>query len=250
MKHSTLSALVLITSLLTNLRANAGENTGPSVTVSSYISDKYLAFGTGSVLSKDPAVQSDLFISWKNGLFLDLWNSRSLRGSWNDGSLGNEIDYQIGWKGTLATNLSLAVGATYFDESRALTLGAGDILYTHAYLTKNFTHLSMTAGYENYVTLPKSGFQGGNLISLGVSKYQNFCGGRIGLRASAVGVYDTGTLGTDAGFILRGSVGVDWSVTKRLTVNAVGINWHIPITPHDKRIPNTMVYTGLTFKVN
>lgn len=247
---STLSTLVVITSLFTSLLANAEKNTDPGVTVGSYVADKYLAFGTGNALSKDPAIQSDLLISWKNGLFVDLWNSRSLKGKWNDGSLGNEADYQIGWKSSLATNLNLNIGVTYFDESRAFTLGAGDILYTHAYLTKGFKPLSLTAGYENYITMPKSGFQGGHLISLGVSKYQLLCKNKIGLRASAAGVYDTGTLGSGAGFILRGSAGADWNVSKRLTLNVLGVNCYVPLTPHDKRIANAMFYTGFTFKVN
>ncbi|MDO8593969.1 MAG: TorF family putative porin [bacterium] len=245
MKKAILSVFTIVLFLG---QATAEERYLPTVTLSSYVADKYLQFGKGSVLSKDPVVQSDLFISWKNGLFVDLWNSRSLRGSWDDGSLGNEIDYGVGWKGTLATNLSLAVGVTYFDEPRAFTFGAGDILYSHAFLTRDFKHLSVTAGYENYVTMPRSGFRGGNLISLGVSKSQSFCKDRIGLRTSVAGVYDTGTLGTDSGLILRGSAGADWNVTKRLTVNVIGVNWYVPLTSHDKRTTDAMVYSGLTFK--
>ena len=250
MKNSTLSVIVVLTTLSLGFRAKAAENTGPSATVSTYIADKYLGFATGNVLSRDPVIQSDIFISWKNGLYIDLWNSRSLRGTWDNGSLGNEVDYIVGWKGMIATNLTLNVTVGYLDEPKAFTLGAGDILYPHAFLTRDFKYLSVTAGFENYTTMPRSGFQGGNLISLGVSKYQSLWNSKIGLRASVVGVYDDGTLGSGKGFILRGGTGVDWHITKRLTVNVIGVNWYVPLTPHDKRVANTMVYSGLTFKVN
>jgi hypothetical protein len=243
MKNCTL----LIVLILSIVIARADE--WPSVAVSSTFSDHYLGFGTGNLLSKDPAVQNDLAIGFKNGFYIDLWNSRSLKGQWDDGSLGNEIDYQVGWKGTLATNLSLNIGVTYFDEPKAFTFGAGDVLYTHAYLTKDFKHLSVIAGFENFTTMPRSGFQGGNLISLGVSKYQLVSQDKLGLRASAAAVYDTGTLGSREGFILRGSAGADWNITKHLTWNVVGVNWYVPMV-HDKRRTDAVVYSGFTLRVN
>jgi hypothetical protein len=220
----------------------------PTITISSLVADKYIAFGTGSVLSKDPVAQSDVNILFKNGLYLDLWNSRSLKGSWNDGSFGNEVDYQVGWRHEVAPNWSLDIGETCFDEPKAFTIGAGDILYTHAFLTRDFKHLSVTAGYENYVTLPGSGYQGGNLISLGMSKSLSLCDGKIGLHASAVGVYDTGTLGTKSGFITRSGAGADWNIAKHFTLNVLGVSWYVPVTPHDKRTADAAIYTGFTLR--
>lgn len=241
---------ITLAALVANSEIRADENAWPSVTVSSLVSSKYLGFGTGNVLSKDPAVQSDLFVLFKSGIYLDLWNSRSLRGSWDDGSLGNEVDYQVGWKGSLATNLTLNIGVQYFDEPKAFTLGAGDILYPHVFLTRDFKVLSLTAGFENYTTMPESGFQGGNLISLGAGRSQSLFGEKVGVQASAALVYDTGTLGSGEGFIMRGNLGANWNITKRLTWNVIGINWYVPLTPHDSRVTDAVFTSGLTFRFN
>ncbi len=248
MKTSTLS-VITVTLLLLGAHIQAEESVWPSVTVSSLVANQYLGFGTGNSLSKDPALQTDLLFSFKNGLYVDLWNSRSLNGSWNDGNLGNEVDYGVGWKGDIAPHLNLNVGITYFDEPKALTFGAGDIIYPHIFLTRDFKWLSVIAGYENYTTMPGSGFKGGNLFSLGISKYQLFCKDRIAVHASVAGVYDMGTLGSSEGFILRGNVGSDWNMTKRLTFNVLGVNWYTPITAHDRRVTDAVVYSGLTLRL-
>ncbi len=247
MKNCTL--LILIVSFLAiGFQAHAEETQWPQVTLSSYVANKYIGFSTGNLLSKNGVVQSGLQASFKNGLYAEAYHSRSLKGSWNDGSLGNEMDYGLGWKGNLTSNLSLKLGTLYYDEPNAFTLGAGDVLQSYAFLTRDFKHLSVMAGFENFVTMPGSGFQGGNLLSLGVSKHQLFCRGKLGLRASAALVYDTGTLGSGEGLILRGSAGADWNISKRLTLNVLGVNWYTPITPHDKRSTDAMWSSGFTFR--
>lgn len=243
---SIILSLIPALLLLSGFQTQAKETSWPSISFSSLVADKYLAFGSGSVLSKNPVVQSDLCFSFKNGLYVDLWNSRSLQGSWNDGGLGNEIDYQIGWKSKVAKDLTLNVGVTYFDTSKVFTFGGGDIIYTHAFLLKDFKHLSVTAGYENYTTMPRSGFRGGNLISLGASKHQLFFGDKLSLRAGIACVYDTGTIGTHTGFIMRGSAGADWNISKHLTFNVIGVNYYVPLTVHDKRTTDAVVSSGIT----
>ena len=250
MKTNITLIVVAASLLFAGFKTQAGESQWPNVTVSSLVASEYRGFATGNLLSKDPAVQSDVFVAFKDGLYIDVWNSRSLKGSWNDSSLGNEIDYGAGWKGNIATNLTLNVGISYCDEPRVFTFGGGDMVYTHASLTRDFTHLSVTAEYENFTTMPNSGFRGGNLISLGVSKYQSFYKEKIGVRASAAGAYDMGTLGSGAGFILRGSAGVDWNISKRLTFNVLSANWYAPLTPHDKRVADAVVFSGFTLHFN
>lgn len=232
----------LVTALLVLNRIEAEENQPKpvSITLSSVVANKYLFSGTGGVLSEDPVVQTDLFFSHKSGVYLDLWASRSLKGKWDDGSLGNEVDLGIGWNGTIK-GLTAHIGVTYFDEPKAFTLGAGDIIYSHARLGKDFKHLSLTLGYENLVTMPESGFQGGNLFSLTASKSIPFWKDLMNVSASLAGVYDTGTLGSNTGFFLRGSAGVNWNITKRLTANLVSVNYFI------RRKSDAMVSTGLTW---
>ncbi|MSU55623.1 MAG: hypothetical protein EXS46_03765 [Candidatus Taylorbacteria bacterium] len=234
--------VILATALLVHNRTEAEENQPQpvSVTLSSVIANKYLFSGTGMELSGDPVVQTDLFLSHKSGVYLDLWNSRSLKGKWDDGSLGNEVDYGLGWNGVIK-GLTVHVGVTYFDEPKAFTLGSGDIIYSHLRLGKDWKLLTLTLGYENLVTMPDSGFQGGNLFSLTASKSIPFWKDRMNISTSLAGVYDTGTLGSDTGFFLRGTAGVNWNITKRLTANLVSVNYFV------RHKSDAIVSSGLTW---
>ncbi|MEI8061782.1 MAG: TorF family putative porin [bacterium] len=238
-----MKALVLsIFAILATLCASKAEN---NITLTTYAANHYLSFGSGRVLSKDPVIQTDVRISYGTGIYLDLWGSRSLKGKANSRSLGNEIDYGLGWRGLVAPHLTLDVGVTYFDEPKVGRLGAGDIIYTHANLTRDYSFAAVTLGYENYVTMPRSGFQGGNLCTLGVSKGWSLCSDKVGVHASAAAVYDTGTLGTKPGFLFRGNAGVDYKQSKHVTFNLIGANWYAPVTGIGTKA-NIMWMSGMT----
>jgi hypothetical protein len=234
-----LLCLLTASLLITKLEAEENQN-AMSVTASSSIANKYLNVSTGGVLSEDPVIQTDLLLTHKNGLYVDLWNSTSLNGNWNQGDLGDELDIGIGWNGT-GKGLVLHVGVTYLDEPKLFSLGVGDIVYTHVRIGKGFRPLTLTFGYENYTPLPESGFQGGNLVGLGCSKTFSFCEDKINLNTSLAGVYDTGTLGSETGFFLRGNAGLNWLVTKNFTINAMSISYYI------RRQSDCMVSTGLSW---
>ncbi|MDO8593981.1 MAG: TorF family putative porin [bacterium] len=237
----TLTALLALnTQAEENLPAEAGQPQPVSITLSSVVANKYLFSGTGGVLSENPVIQTDLFFAHKSGVYLDLWASRSLKGKWDDGSLGNEVDYGVGWNGSIK-GFTAHVGVTYFDEPQSFKFGAGDILYSHVRVGKDFKPLTLTLGYENLVTMPDSGFQGGNLFSLTASKSVSFWNDRMNVSASLAGVYDTGTLGSDTGFFLRGTAGLNWNISKRLVANVVSVNYFI------REKSSAMVSSGFTF---
>ena len=242
MNKNTLSVIVL---LFLSVGVQAQENHSPTVSVSSYVANRYLGFGTGSVFSKDPVAQSDVLVSFSDGVYVDLWDSRSLKGKWNSGSLGDEINYGIGWKGFLAPGLSLNASTMYFDMPKVFSFGTGDFIYSRAFLTKDLKLLSIVAGYENYITRSKNGPLSRNLWSFGVSKRLSF--NSFSLRTSALMINDGGTAGTDHGFFMRGRIGLDRNMNEHSVLNIIGINWYKPLTIHDKRKPNAMVYTGITF---
>lgn len=247
MQRTLKMSVIIVTLFLSaavRLCAEAETNKWPSITLSSAVANKYLQPGTGDTVHNRPVVQTDLLVTFKNGLYLDLWNSRSLQGKWDDGSLGNEVDYGLGWDGTVE-GLTAHIGFVYYDEPKAFTLGAGDIFYTELRLGKEFKWLSVTAGYQSYTTMPDSGFQGGHLVSLGVSRTQSLYGDKVSLNASFAGVYDTGTLGTLAGFMFRGNAGINWNINKHFTLNAVSVNYYVPLT---RRLADAMVMSGLTYR--
>ena len=211
-----------------------------SVTLSSVVANKYLFSASGLELSRDPVVQTDLYVNFRNGIYADLWASRSLKGKWDDGGLGNEIDYGIGWNGTIK-GLTAHIGVTYFDEPKSFAFGAGDILYSHVRIGNDFKHLSLTLGYENLTPLPDSGFQGGNIVSLTASKTFPLWNDKVTLPASLSAVYDSGTAGSERGLFIKGTAGVNWNATKQLTVNLLSVSYFI------REKSDAMFGTGVTW---
>ena len=122
----------------------AGGSSGwtPSVTFRSVLASKYV-IPNGSVAYPKMMVQTDLLASFKNGLYIDLWNSTPFEGY--DHNLGTEQDLGIGWTGPSYMYIALDVEAMYFDESQMMTLGAEDILYGHAKLSKTTGEITATA---------------------------------------------------------------------------------------------------------
>lgn len=205
------------------------------------LADRYLGLNGGQ-LSGDPVLQSYTKAEFDNGAYAKVCFSKSLKGSWNDGSLGNEVDYGIGWSGTVSGKVSLNVSATYWDEPRAGTFGKGDILYLKAVCTRSFKNFSVFTTHEQFVPMRGSGFRGGSLTGLGGSISRSF-GGTWSMHASATALYDIGTFGNKAGLLLRGNAGLDRTLTRRLTLNLIAVDWYAP----ERRAMRSMTYTGVTW---
>ena len=231
--------------LLLPFQAHAEEKSLVAVTLSSTFASKYLAFGSGAVLYDKPVLQSDLFVEFKNGLYVDLWHSTGFDDAWNN-NLGDEVDYGVGWNGSIK-NFSISLGCTYFDEPNVFTLGGDDILYTKAFISRQYKHVGVTVGYENYTTMPDSGFQGGNLYSAGFNKSIPLIKDRLTLNNSIAAVYDDGGFGYDDGFLLRGNIGLSLTVSKHLTLNVSSVNYYIPLSVHDARKTDAVVFVGFKY---
>ncbi len=243
-KYAVLVTLTVLLSMC-GIRAD-GTNGWPSVTFKSTYANKYLAFGSGSVLYDEPVMQSDLFIAFDSGLYLDLWNSKSFSGKWN-GNLGNEVDYGIGWAGKVR-DFNVDIGVTYFDEPKMFNLKSGDIIYTHASISRECRKYLVSWTWENYITMPNTGFQGGNLFSARIYRGFQLIQDKATLNLSTALVYDDGGFGADDGFLQKGNVGIDWKITDHLMLNAPSVNYYVPISVHDARKTDTVIFAGLTYK--
>ena len=67
----------------------------PKVSIDSIVASKYLAFGSGAVLYDAPVVQTGITAAFQNGLWLNVWNSKSFNSTWGK-SFGDEVDYGVG----------------------------------------------------------------------------------------------------------------------------------------------------------
>jgi hypothetical protein len=239
----------LLVSLFSAISIVASLSASPTVIAKSMLVSKYLAFGSGSVLFDKPAVQTNLFVGFENGWSVDLWNSKSFT-KWNK-DFGSEVDYGIAWDGKIGDQLTANVGVIYFDEPKVFTLGAGDIVYSHASLTRVYgerkNEIRVTLGFENYVTMPHSGFQGGNLYSLGASRTYSL-GEKVSLTNSLTSVYDDGGFGFDSGWLLRGILSLDWKISERMTLALPQVSYYIPLTVHDSRKTDAVFSGGLAYR--
>lgn len=82
-----------------------------SGTVSTKFLPKYVC-GNDTVAHDKPVNQTNLFVSLGNGLYANIWGSKSLVGA----GYGNEIDATIGYAGPLGktSNLKMDAGLSYF----------------------------------------------------------------------------------------------------------------------------------------
>lgn len=239
---------------LTSATENTNSNWTPSVTLRSVIASEYLMFSTGSILYDKPVIQTDLFVIFRNGFYFDLWNSAPFEGY--DHNLGTEQDLGIGWAGPLfvfgingkASDMILDIGIAYFNEPKLLTLGADDVLYSHVKLSKEFKLATISGQFENYASMPGSFYPGGNLFSIGFNKGRSFFKDRVSASTSLALAYGTDMFGLDSGFFLRGSVELDWKLTKRLTMILPQVNYYAPLTVHDNRSLDAVVFSGFSYQ--
>lgn len=226
----------------------------PSVSARVVVASKYAAFGSGGILYDKPVIQSDLFVSFRNGFYADLWNSVPFTG--HDDNFGWEQDLGIGWSGPLsalglngfASDMTLDLGITYFDEPGLLTLGANDILYNHVKLSKAFNLLTVFVDFKSYVPMPHSPYSGGNLYDVGISRGVSVFKDRLSASTSLALVYDDGGFGFDNGLLLYGCAELDWLLTKHLVLILPQVSYYAPITLRDSRSLDAVISGGLGYQ--
>ena len=248
-------SLSLVLGLTTTLLADATNNGWESsASLQSVVASKYDSFVMGATLYDKPVIQTDLFVSFRNGLYLDLWNSTPLDGY--NHNYGTEQDFGVGWSGPLSTfglkgsasDVVLNVEVMYFDEPQVGTFGAGDMLYTHVKLSKAFKWVTAFAGYENTAVSPFGSVRGLDVFSVGASKGASFFKDLVSASTSLALAYNTKAFGLDNGLFIRGNVELDWKLTKRLTVILPSLNCWSPVTVCDRRSFDAVIAAGLSLK--
>jgi hypothetical protein len=241
---------MLVTMLVTVVMAGQVLS-APSVSFSTGIANQYVAFGSGSVLYDKAVSQSDLNLTFENGVYVDLWGSKSLGAeSWGSNS-GDEVDYGFGWSGKIGNGFSLNVGLTYFDEPMAMSFGPCDVWYTHLKLSHDLTlghglgDVTLFGTYESFITTPGTSYEGGNLWSLGVSKTQAICKD-LSVSTSGVLTYDDGSFGGDHGLLAKFGLELDWQVTDHFKVVLPQLNLYVPFAVSDCRDTEFVAYVGVS----
>jgi hypothetical protein len=243
---------------LTRKKAVVPEQKALTITIHSMFANKYV-IQSGLISYGKPVIQSDVLVSFKNGFYLDVWNSTQLKkksiskndvgSSEAEANPGYETDYNVGWSGPLVIGTNLDIGVSYCDLLKYWGIGASeDSVYNYIKLSH-----SVVAGFnvqimgERYSMMKNSLYRGGNLYSAGVTRSDVWGGGSLTLDTSLESVHDTGTYGYKPGDVLRGKVGLSAKVFKSLTI-ILQVNRYEPLSVREDYTSTTATSGGLSYQ--
>lgn len=227
---------------------------GPSFKLKSHVLDKYLVT-TGDLAHDKKVIQTELTVSFSNGLSVGTWHSLGPDGSWNN-DYGDELDWFAFLSGQLF-GCAAEAGAWYFDMVRMLEMPGGDILSPYIKLSRRFAldgRTGVTPLFRLDAYYPARGiWERGSIWRLGAAIDH---GPVEGFSISAQGevARDDGAFGNDSGLFLDFNLGISRELlcTKQpyrsLAWDVVGFRLMVPLTVHDKRDTETVLSSGLTFR--
>jgi len=216
----------------------------PSVSLRSVVADRYVGSSSGGVVYDKPVLQTDLFIAFQNGIYVDFWNSKSLNSDWEN--YGNEIDWSLGWYG-LVRGFGLDVGVAYFDEPMGFAFDKQDSWCSHIKVSRDIGLCTVYGSFENYAVWHNSGTTGGNVYTIGASKNMEV-NKLLSIKSSASTAYDGGPYGRETGFLLHTGAELDWKVSEKLTLVIPEVKLHVPLTVDDARETEAVVYAGFSYQ--
>lgn len=218
----------------------------PEITIRSMFGTQFLDPGTGYVVYDKPVVQSDLEIGLPLGFRANILNSKSLNGGWGE-TLGDEMDYTVGWRGGVVKNLDLDVSVTFLDELHLFQMGEDDIFYSRLHLLYLKNDWKFSGIWENYTAVSSGHLTGGNLVGLGVAREFALIDEWLILEAETATLYNTGALHRE-GFFERGMVGLFWEISEGLTVIAPRVDFYIPFQNDHHQENDAVVFAGLKYQ--
>lgn len=191
-KISRIVAFALL--LAVGFTVNASAQTNYTVTTKFF--DTYRG-ANGGIFYDGPVVQSDLFISFQNGIYADLWASRGNKAGWMD-DFDSEVDYNAGW-----ANSNFDLGVMYIDVAK---LSASDVLQLYAKVaTREFQGgLQGRFVIEHYLAMSGNDPARGTITRLHLMQNVVVGHGSLGWKLGAF--YDTGAFGFAEGTVGEGEI--------------------------------------------
>jgi hypothetical protein len=187
-KISRIVAFALL--LAVGFTVNASAQTG---TVTFKYIDKYLG-SNGGIFFDGPVIQPDIFVSFQNGVYADLWASRGDRGQWGE-AFDSEIDFNAGWADE---NFDVGVLYIYSEPS------ASDVLNLYATATTDelVGGIKVFFKLEHYLAMEGNDPGRGSFTHLGLKGDRTLGNFNFGWTVEAF--YDTGAFGFSDGTLVSG----------------------------------------------
>lgn len=232
MKISQIAVLAAIAALSMS-GLNAGEQvSSPKVTASSHIFTSYVTDAT--IYHKKPVLQSAVTVAWKNGFWLNVWDSIGEKNTF-----ANEIDYTIGY-GQTVFGIDLGVSLSYFDvidlghadgDVLKLTLSASKTWSIGAHALTPFVesdyYRPVYPGNRDRFAYLEQGWvhEFGLRHSVALSRVLTFS-------HSLSWIHDCGPFGNDTGEIVQYQAGLAVQVTKQLSLD-IGARYYSLASPFE-----------------
>lgn len=249
MKKAGIILLVVLAVLIAVYSHSYAEE--PSFALSTKFWSQYLD-NNGAVNHDQPVLQSDLFISLPLGFYFDFWHSMGLDETGLSTDFGDEINYTLGWGGTL-NGFGFDLGFSYLDFIDLFKMPKGDVLRPYAEINKEFkiTEKNILTPYARWDgSFPASGNspEKDQWFSLGL-KHVWQINETAELKQKLFTLYDTGALGFAKAVIGQYNIGLGWNVTKSVTLDLPNFKISTPLTPvNDGRKTEFVIGAGLSLR--
>lgn len=221
-------------------------------TVAPRVSSQFVNY-SGIVLHDRPVLQTSLTAATPSGVYANLFHSVGL----DDGDLssngGDEIDYTVGWSGTMVEKVTLDANVAYFDIHDIFHMPQGDIVVPHVALGRvwELGDHTLKPRIQEWGFVPAYGDSGAatSLTGLGL-KHEWRIRDWLALTQEADAKYDDGRFPeTDSGFLADYSIGLSWPIWKHITLEAPGFRVVVPLTPFsDGRETELIGWGGFSVK--
>lgn len=218
----------------------------PEISIRSMFGTQFLDPGTGYVIYDKPVVQSDIEINLPLGFRVSVLNSKSLNGGWGE-TLGDEMDYTIGWQGQIVKNFDLDVSVTFLDELHLFQIGEDDIFYSKLHLSYTHNQWKFSGIWENYSTYSSGHLTGGDLLGIGIAKEFILVDKWLILETETASLFNTGALHRE-GFFQRGIINLGWEIAKGLIVIAPRVDFYVPFENNHHQKNDAVIFVGLKYQ--
>ncbi len=197
------------------------------VSASSHLFSAYVFDGT--LVHNNPVLQSDLTLEHA-GLYLNIWWSTDMDGNYSS-SYGDEVDYTVGWSGSV-WKLDIDASLAYYDNyklGKAVGDGFGAKILVSNDFDLNEKHALrpfIRASY--YFPLKNKDPQEGWSLVGGVAHVWK-ANEKLTLTSSASVIHDDGAFGQETGNIFVWNEKLEFTLTEHLTLD-IGADYYKPLS--------------------
>jgi len=225
---------------------------GASVTVSTKVLSQYLG-SDGAIFHDKPVLQTDVFIQLPRGVYIDFWHSVGLDGTDMSSDYGDEIDYTLGWSGTLK-GFVLDTGVSYFELVELLDIPQGDVIQPYIEVSKGFNtnkSQSLTPYFRVEFPFPAKGSSPEKgILTYGGLRHTWQGSPMLTMNQEVYVLRDDGAFGFDSAVVGQYHIRLSWNYFKRINIDFLSLDVSTPLTSvsdADGRKTEVVVGGGLTF---